>query len=77
MDQELEYRGVRTLIGTERDGKRRWSIHPSGSPPDGAASGLSRAENARGSFKEAVFAARDAVDQWLATASGTLRGEAD
>ena len=77
MDQELEYRGVRTLIGTERDGKRRWSIHPSGSPPDGAASGLSRAENARGSFKEAVFAAREAVDHWLANHSARLHTEAD
>ncbi len=66
MDQELEYRGVRTLIGTERDGFRRWSIHPDGAPDGGVASGLSRADNARGSFKEAVFAAREAVDAWLA-----------
>ena len=71
MDQELEYRGVRTLIGTERDGVRRWSIHPAGAPPDGAASGLARAENARGSFKEAVFASRGAIDAWLADGAAT------
>ncbi len=65
MDQEIEYRGIRTVISTERDGRRHWSIHPAGAPPDGAAHGVSRAENARGSFKEAVFAARDAVDAWL------------
>ena len=65
MEQEIVYRGVRTLISTERDGRRRWSIHPDGGPPEGVACGLSRAENARGSFKEAVFAARTAVDQWL------------
>ena len=66
MDQEIEYRGIRTVIGAERDGFRRWSIHPPGAPPEGAACGSSKAENARGSFKEAVFAARGAVDAWLA-----------
>ena len=70
MDQELEYRGVRTLIGTERDGIRRWSIHPADGPPDGAASGYARAENARGSFKEAVFASRGAIDTWLTAGPG-------
>lgn len=64
MDQELEYRGVRTLIGTERDGMRRWSIHPAGAGAPGA-SGVARAENARGSFKEAVFRSREAIDRWL------------
>ncbi len=75
MDQELEYRGVRTLIGTERDGIRRWSIHPADGPHDGAAAGYARAENARGSFKEAVFASREAIDAWLDGDSGAAAAE--
>lgn len=65
MEQELEYRGIRTVIGGERDGVRRWAIHPAGAPPEGAASGLAKADGTRGSFKEAVFASRGAVDDWL------------
>ena len=63
IEQELEYRGVRTVIGGERCGARPWIIHPDGAPP---ISGLARADGSRrGSFKEAVFAARHAVDALL------------
>ena len=72
MDQELEYRGVRTLIGIERDGIRRWSIHPASGPADGAAAGYARAENSRGSFKEAVFASREAIDALLSAGPGDV-----
>ena len=63
MEQELQYRGVRTVIGGECDGRRNWAIHPEGAPP---VSGVARADGGRrGSFKEAVFAARFAVDALL------------
>nr|WP_321985860.1 hypothetical protein [uncultured Lichenicoccus sp.] len=61
MEQTLLYRDVRYVIGPEQDGRRRWSIHPDGSTESGfvSSSGL------RGSFKTAVFAAREAIDAWL------------
>ena len=63
MEQELEYRGIRTIIGGQRDGARRWAVHPDGAP---SVSGVARADTSRrGSFKEAVFAARIAVDSIL------------
>ena len=65
MEQEIEYKGVRTVIGGERDGSRHWAIFPEGAPPEGAVSGIARADGSRGSFKEAVFASREAVDAWL------------
>ncbi len=65
MEQEIEYRGVRTVIGGERDGRRQWAIFPDGAPAEGVASGIARADGSRGSFKEAVFASRAAVDEWL------------
>lgn len=67
MEQEIEYRGIRTVIGGERHGRRHWAIFPEGAPPEGAASGIARADGTRGSFKEAVFASREAVDSWLAS----------
>ena len=65
MDQEIEYKGVRTVIGAERDGRRQWAVFPQGAPPEGAISGIARADGSRGSFKEAVFASREAIDEWL------------
>lgn len=65
MEQELEYRGVRIVISVERDGRRHWAIFPEGAPQEGAASGVARADATRGSFKEAVYASRHAVDSWL------------
>ncbi len=63
MEQEIEYRGVRTVIGGECDGTRQWVIHPEGASP---VSGVARAGGKRrGSFKEAVFAAQHAIDRLL------------
>ena len=70
MEQDIEYKGVRTVIGGERDGRRQWAIFPEGAPPEGAVSGIARADGSRGSFKEAVFAARAAIAAWVAAAAG-------
>ena len=74
MEQEIEYKGVRTVIGGERDGSRYWAIFPEGAPPEGAISGVARADGSRGSFKEAVFASREAIDEWLAGGAQVAAG---
>jgi hypothetical protein len=62
MEQTLLYRDTRYVIGPEQDGQRRWTIlHPDG-PPE---SGLSAGSGLRGSFKTAVLAAREAIDEKL------------
>jgi hypothetical protein len=62
MEQILFYRDVQYVIGPEQDGQRRWTIlHPDG-PPD---SGISAGSGLRGSFKTAVLAAREAIDERL------------
>ena len=61
MEQTLLYREIRYVIGQEQDGRRRWSIHPDGSTMSGVVS----SSGLRGSFKSAVFAAREAIDQWI------------
>ena len=61
MEQTLLYRDIRYVIGAEQDGRRRWSIHPQGSTESGVVS----SSGLRGSFKTAVFAAREAIDACL------------
>ncbi len=61
MEQILHYRDVRYVIGPEQDGHRLWTIHHG----DGTESGLSGGSGTRGSFKTAVMAARDAIDERL------------
>lgn len=65
MEQEIGYRGVRIVISHEIDGGRRWEVFPESAAAEGAACGIARAGGPRGSFKEAVLAARAAVDEWL------------
>ena len=65
MDQELEYRGVRTLIGKERDGRREWTIFPNGLSQESAITGVIVLGGPRGSFKEAVLASRAAIDELI------------
>ncbi|WP_428391675.1 hypothetical protein [Lichenicoccus sp.] len=59
MEQALVYRDVRYVIGPEQDGHRIWTIDAS------KASGVAVGSGARGSFKAAVMAAREAIDQRL------------
>ncbi len=68
MEQTLHYRGITYVIGIETDGMRSWSVHgdPDGPAPQSVlASGVARARGLRGSFKGAVMAARDAIDERL------------
>ncbi len=72
MEQTLHYRGVTYVVGIETDGVRAWSVRAA--PVEGEAdqpgqqiraTGLTRARGPRGSFKGAVIAARDAIDEML------------
>jgi len=65
MEQVLIYRDVRYVISHEQDSRREWVIYPDGGPPDGAERGFAAADGLRGSFKAAVFAAQQAIDQWV------------
>ena len=64
MEQGLIYRDVRYVVGPEQDGHRIWTIEAS------QASGVAVGSGARGSFKTAVMAAREAIDQHLGEMSG-------
>ncbi|MBB3173568.1 hypothetical protein FHR90_001391 [Endobacter medicaginis] len=65
MEQELEYRGIRYVVGPQQGEIRRWAIYPDGAPKGGTASGVARTTRARGAFKEAVNNACAAIDEWL------------
>ena len=65
MEQTLVYREIVYVIGSEdRDG-RAWAIYPHGAETRATAHGQARISGPRGSFKQAVFAAQGAIDQWL------------
>jgi hypothetical protein len=68
MEQDLIYRGIRYVIGPEKDRQRCWTVYPEAGEP---VSGLARLSGARGSFKQAVNAARMAIDHCLDAALGS------
>ena len=65
MQQTLNYRECRYVIGPENDRGRVWAIYPEDGPQDGADRGTARGEGLRGSFKVAVHTAQQAIDRWL------------
>jgi hypothetical protein len=65
MEQDLNYKGIRYIIGVDKGQGRSWVIYPDDGPAEGAALGQARITGPRGSFKEAVIAAREAIDEWL------------
>ena len=69
MQQILNYRDCRYVIGQDTDRGRSWTIFPSNGPEAGAEGGIARGEGLRGSFKVAVHTAQSAIDRWLATHS--------
>lgn len=67
MEQTLDYRGVRYVIGSEKRARRTWTIYPEDvAPGEVAESGIAPAQGTRGSFKQAVMDARAAIDLWFA-----------
>ena len=64
MEQVLIYRDVRYVIGPEQDGHRVWTVEAS------QECGIAVGSGARGSFKAAVMAARQAIDQRLGDTPG-------
>lgn len=65
MEQTLTYRGIQYVVGSESGDGRSWAVFPHGLETEAALRGQARITGPRGSFKQAVFAAQSAIDDWL------------